>query len=218
MIQQPYSNLESENNPKEAGSWNFFAMLSRMRYINRWGLMHNTMNENISEHSLDVAVIAHALAVIGNTYYNKNYNAERTALLAVFHDCTEIITGDMPTPVKYFAPELREAYRKVEETAKERLLKGMPEELRASYRPLLSEQNEDGEAWLLVKAADKLSAWIKCEEEERMGNDDFRQAKAATMEAIRNMKIEEADFFVKEFLPAYRLTLDEQTETRGCER
>lgn len=189
---------------------NFYAMLSRMRYINRWGLMRNTLSENISEHSLDVAVIAHALAVIRNACYGGQVNEERTALLALFHDATEIITGDMPTPVKYYAPEIRKAYGKVEEAAKEQLLKGLPETLRDRYEPLLQETEEEKELWELVKAADKLSALIKCIEESRMGNDDFEQAKKATEEALRQMHLPEADYFMKEFLPAYQLTLDEQ--------
>lgn len=189
---------------------NFFAMLSRMKYINRWGLMRNTLSENISEHSLDVAVIAHALAVIRNTCYGGTVNEERVALLALFHDSTEIITGDMPTPIKYYAPEIRDAYHKVEAAAKEQLLKGLPEQFRDKYEPLLLETEEEKELWVLVKAADKLSALIKCIEEGRMGNDDFKNAKEATEVAIREMQLPEADYFMKEFLPAYELTLDEQ--------
>lgn len=190
---------------------NFYAMLSRMRYINRWGLMRNTLSENISEHSLDVAVIAHALALIRNTYFDGNVNAERVALLAMFHDCTEIITGDMPTPVKYYAPELRTAYKEVEAAARDSLLQGLPEQLRENYRPLLLETDEEKELWELVKAADKLSALIKCIEERKMGNDDFKRAEETTMAAIAELGLKEADYFVKEFLPAYCLTLDEQT-------
>lgn len=189
---------------------NFYAMLSRMRYINRWGLMRNTLSENISEHSLDVAVIAHALAVIRNTCYGGTVNEERVALLALFHDSTEIITGDMPTPIKYYAPEIRDAYYKVEAAAKEQLLKGLPKQFRDKYEPLLLETEEEKELWVLVKAADKLSALIKCIEEGRMGNDDFKNAEEATRAAIEKMQLPEADYFVKEFLPAYELTLDEQ--------
>ncbi len=190
---------------------NFFAMLSRMRYINRWGLMRNTLPENISEHSLDVAVIAHALAVIRNICYQGNVNAERVALLALFHDCTEIITGDMPTPVKYYAPEIRAAYREVEAAAKNSLLEGLPEQFQHTYAPLLAETEEEKELWTLVKAADKLSALIKCIEERRMGNDDFKRAEETTITAIKEMKLQEAEYFMNEFLPAYCLTLDEQT-------
>lgn len=207
---QPCSNSTPLNKEEDSRDKNFYAMLSRMRYINRWGLMRNTYTENISEHSLDVAVLAHALAVIRNTFFQGNVNEERVALLALFHDCTEIITGDMPTPVKYFAPEIRNAYKAVENTAKDRLLKGLPEAFRSTYGPLLQETLEERELWLLVKAADKLSALIKCIEEERMGNDDFKQAKQSTMKAIQDMGLVETDYFMREFLPAYQLTLDEQ--------
>lgn len=190
---------------------NFYAMLSRMRYINRWGLMRNTLIENISEHSLDVAILAHALAVIRNVCFQGGVNAERVAVLALFHDCTEIITGDMPTPVKYYAPEIREAYYEVETAAKNSLLKGLPALFQEIYEPLLLETEEEKELWKLVKAADKLSALIKCMEERKMGNDDFRQAEETTLMAIKEMGIPEVDYFIEEFLPAYFLTLDEQT-------
>lgn len=190
---------------------NFYAMLSRMRYINRWGLMRNTLIENISEHSLDVAILAHALAVIRNVCFQGGINAERVAVLALFHDCTEIITGDMPTPVKYYAPEIREAYHEVETAAKNSLLKGLPALFQEIYEPLLLETEEEKELWKLVKAADKLSALIKCMEERKMGNDDFRQAEETTLMAIKEMGIPEVDYFIEEFLPAYFLTLDEQT-------
>lgn len=190
---------------------NFFAMLSRMKYINRWGLMRNTIHENISEHSLDVAIIAHALATFSNKYFGNNINAERVALLAIFHDCTEIITGDMPTPIKYYAPEIREAYKEVENVAKDRLLKGLPEELTDVYDSLLIETEEEAKLWRFVKAADKMSALIKCIEEKRMGNDDFVKAKASTLKSLKKMKMPEVDLFIEKYLPAYQLTLDEQT-------
>lgn len=190
---------------------NFFAMLSRMKYINRWGLMRNTIHENISEHSLDVAIIAHALATFSNKYFGNDINAERVALLAIFHDCTEIITGDMPTPIKYYAPEIREAYKEVENVAKDSLLKGLPKELTDVYDSLLSETDEEKELWRFVKAADKMSALIKCIEEKRMGNDDFVKAKASTLKSLKKMKMPEVDLFIEKYLPAYQLTLDEQT-------
>ena len=189
---------------------NFYAMLSRMKYINRWGLMRNTIHENISEHSLDVAIIAHALATFSNIYFNNNINAERIALLAMFHDCTEIITGDMPTPIKYFAPEIREAYKEVENVAKNRLLDGLSAELKSVYEPLLVETEEERELWRFVKAADKLSALIKCVEEKRMGNDDFIKAEASTLKSLKDMDMPEVEMFLKEYFPAYSLTLDEQ--------
>ena len=190
---------------------NFFAMLARMKYINRWGLMRNTITENIAEHSLDTAIIAHGLAVIGNTYFGKNLVEERIAVLAMFHDTTEIITGDLPTPIKYFAPEIRVAYKNVEAAAGTKLLMALPREMRPVYQPLLHEDEEEKELWRYVKAADKISALIKCVEEKRMGNKDFEQAERATIDAIRTMNMPEADYFLENFMPAYSLTLDEQS-------
>lgn len=192
----------------------FYSMLSRMKLINRWGLMRNTRNENISEHSLETAMIAHSLAVIGNAYFDKRYNAERCALLGVFHDVTEIITGDLPTPVKYGSPEIRSAYRQVEDNAKNRLVSMLPEEMKGELSPLLSpdENTSDEERvlWRLVKAADKISALIKCIEERSMGNSDFVSAEKATLRSIEEMDMPEADYFLKNFLPSYDRTLDEQ--------
>lgn len=187
----------------------FFAMMSRMKYINRWGLMRNTMKENISEHSLDVAMIAHALGVIGNTYYHKNINADRLAIMGMYHDSTEIITGDMPTPVKYYNPLIRNAYKEVESVAKEELLKGLPEVMRPVYDSLLLDTEEEEELWKYVKAADKLSAYIKCIEEQRMGNRDFEKAGDSIKAIIEKMGMPEVDFFLEQFIPAYLLTLDE---------
>ena len=189
---------------------NFYAMLSRMKYINRWGLMRNTITENIAEHSLETAIVAHSLAMIGNKYFGKNIDANRVAVLAMFHDSTEIITGDLPTPVKYFAPDIREAYKKVEETAANNLLNGVPDKLRDEYEGILKENEEERKLWKYVKAADKISALIKCVEEKRMGNLDFEQAEKATLAHIEELNMEEADYFVENFLPAYSLTLDEQ--------
>lgn len=197
-------------NDNHVGKYNFYAMLSRMKYINRWGLMRNTITENIAEHSLDTAIIAHALAVIGNTYFGKKIDAQRVAVLAIFHDTTEIITGDLPTPVKYFAPEIREAYRQVEATAANQLLISLPDEMKAEYRKILEPEQEEKELWKYVKAADKLSALIKCVEEKRMGNQDFESAERSTMECIQHLHMEEAEYFVENFLPSYNLTLDEQ--------
>lgn len=191
---------------------NFYAMLSRMKYINRWGLMRNTITENIAEHSIDVAIIAHGLAVIGNTYFGKNINSERVAVLAMFHDATEIITGDLPTPIKYFAPEIKTAYKDVEIFAGKQLLSTLPKEMEKEYKDIMLQNPEEKELWGYVKAADKLSALIKCIEEIEMGNMDFIKAKKSTEEAVREMKMEEADYFMDNFLPSYSLTLDEQSE------
>lgn len=186
---------------------NFFGMLARMKYINRWGLMRNTIEENIAEHSLEVAIIAHALAVIGNTYFGKALNAEHIAVLAIMHDTTEIITGDLPTPIKYFAPEIRDSYKKVEKIAAGQLISELPEEMQTEYeKVMIEEENED---WKYVKAADKLSAYVKCIEEKNMGNTDFDKAEVTIKQAIDDMKMEEVEYFVKHFLPAYTMTLDE---------
>ena len=186
---------------------NFFGMLARMKYIDRWGLMRNTINENIAEHSLEVAIIAHALAVIGNVRCGKKLNAEHIAMMGVMHDTSEIITGDLPTPIKYYAPEIRDAYKKVENIAANQLLSEIPEDMRGAYRDILIE--EDSEEWRYVKAADKLSAYIKCIQEGNTGNTDFAKAETATKKALDDMEMEEIDIFIKEFLPSYTMTLDE---------
>ena len=187
----------------------FFAMMARMKYINRWGLMKNTLTENICEHSLDVAMIAHALGVINNKYFGGNINAERLALMGMYHDATEIITGDMPTPVKYYSPVIRNAYKEVEGVARDELLMGIPEEMRDVYEPLLLDTEDEKELWQYVKAADKLSAYIKCIEEMRMGNKDFEKAYESIKAIIEDMDMPEVGYFVEKFMPAYMLTLDE---------
>lgn len=186
---------------------NFFGMLARMKYINRWGLMRNTITENIAEHSLEVAIIAHALAVIGNTYCGKKLDAEHIAMLGIMHDTTEIITGDLPTPIKYYAPEIRDAYKKVENIAANQLLSEIPEEMRWAYQDVLIET--DSVEWKFVKAADKLSAYIKCIEEKSMGNNDFEKAEDTLRKNVEDMKMEEIEIFMEKFLPSYNKTLDE---------
>lgn len=186
----------------------FFAMLSRMKYISRWALMRNTEKETLSEHSLETAVIAHALAVLRNTRFGGSVDAEKVALLAIFHDATEIITGDMPTPIKYYSPELRSMYGEVEQAAGEKLLSMLPDDLTEQYRDLLL-PDESSEEHILVKAADKLSALIKCMEERKAGNLEFARAEETTRASIIKMNIPEANAFLEEFLPAYALTLDE---------
>ena len=188
----------------------FFGMLSRLKYINRWGLMRNTIKENLSEHSLETAFVAHLLAVLRNKRFGGNVNPERCALLAMYHDTTEILTGDLPTPVKYFNPEIRAAYDKVEHTAIEKMLSYIPEDLRDDYTPLYDKREEDKELWQLVKAADKISALIKCVEERQMGNSDFLKAEKSTLQSIKELGLPEADAFIEEFLAGYTLTLDEQ--------
>ena len=191
---------------------NFFAMLSRMKYVHRWGLMRNTIPESLSDHTMDVVIIAHALAVIGNLYYEKDLDENRTALLAAFHDAPEILTGDMPTPVKYYDPEVKHAYARVEEAARNKMLRALPDKMQEHYAEILGESSqEDQVLHTYVKAADKISALIKCIEEERMGNSDFVMAKESTLKIIRDLNMPEADYFMEKFMPGYYLTLDEQT-------
>ena len=189
-------------------SHNFFALISRMRYIGRWGLMRNTFQENIQEHSHMVAVLAHALAVIRRDLFGGDLDPEHAAMLALYHDAPEILTGDLPTPVKYYNPEIREAYREVEEVSARRLLSMLPEALRPSIAPLLREGYDPG-LRTLVKAADKLSAHIKCVEELKAGNAEFKQAAEQTLEALQGYGLPELDYFLEHFLPAFGLTLDE---------
>ena len=187
----------------------FYAMLSRMKYINRWGLMRNTRNENLCEHSLEVAFVAHALGIINNEVYGGNINAERLAILGMYHDVTEIITGDMPTPVKYYNPVIRNAYKEVEKVAGKQMLSGLSYEIRDRYESVLTETEEEKELWKYVKAADKISAYIKCLEERKTGNMDFADAEQTIYKAITDMHMDEVDYFMKEYIPAYMLTLDE---------
>ncbi len=189
---------------------NFFAMHSRMKYINRWALMRNTATENISQHSNDVAAIAHALTVIKNLRFGGSINAERAAFLGLYHDMPEIITGDMPTPVKYHSKEMRDEFLKVEEMACEKLLSMLPEDMRIYYESAFFQKDEDEYLWKIVKAADKISALIKCIEEKNAGNREFDKAFQSTEKAIRAMNLPEADTFLEEFIPAFHLSLDEQ--------
>ena len=189
----------------------FYAMLSRMKYINRWGLMRNSRSENLCEHSLEVAFIAHALGLINNHFYGGTINAERLAVLAMFHDTTEIITGDMPTPVKYYSNVIRSAYSEVENVACRELLKGVPEELRADYAGLLSEDKDEEKEWEFVKAADKISAWLKCVDERNMGNTDFFDAEESIRSTIDSIDLPEVKYFMENFAPAYKNTLDESS-------
>lgn len=187
---------------------NFFAFISRMKYINRWALMRNTNYETLSQHSFEVASLAHALAVIGNRRLGKNYDTARAALLGLYHDAPEIITGDMPTPVKYHSGEMREAFATVERYAGERLLSMLPEDMQPDFRPLLQEDGADAELHKLVKAADKLSAYIKCVEERKAGNTEFKEAEKTTKATLEKLGCPEAEIFIAEFLRAYELPLD----------
>ncbi len=191
---------------------NFFAMVNRMKLIDRWALMNNTTKENIAEHSHSVAVIAHALALIGNKKFGKCYDAQRVCLLALYHDTTEVITGDMPTPVKYYNDEIKNVYKDIEHIAGRRLISMLPEEFREDYLPLFEHQKEDNELWRLVKAADKISALIKCIEENRMGNREFEKALEAQQKIIDEIELDEVKYFKDNFLKSYYLTLDEHTK------
>lgn len=188
-------------------SYSFFAMVSRMKYIDRWALMRNTENESLDSHSKEVAVISHALAVIGNKRLGKSYNADRAAVMGLYHDAHEIITGDMPTPVKYQNDDILVAFKAVEDSANKKLLEKLPEDLREEFNGLLYE-NSDEELKPLVKAADKISALIKCIEERKAGNTEFREAEIATRKRIAEADIPEANIFMEDFLPAYEQTLD----------
>ena len=193
-------------------NYNFFAMVNRMKYIDRWALMPNANKENIAEHSHSVAVIAHALALLGNREFGKIYNPERAALLALYHDTTEVITGDMPTPVKYYNDEIKSVYKDIEETAGDRLLKMLPDDYKQDYVPLFHKSDEDKQLWKLVKAADKISALVKCIEENRMGNREFDIALKSQEQKIADIDMPEVKFFSEHFLKAYYLTLDEHTK------
>ena len=193
-------------------NYNFFAMVNRMKYIDRWALMPNANKENIAEHSHSVAVIAHALALIGNREFGKNYNPGRAALLALYHDTTEVITGDMPTPVKYYNNDIKSAYKSIESAAGSRLLDMLPEELKDEYSPLFNKEPAYEELWKIVKAADKIDALIKCINETRLGNKEFEKALEAQKKIIADIDMDEVRYFEKEFLPAYYLTLDEHTK------
>lgn len=187
----------------------FFAMMSRMKYIERWALMRNSEKENVSEHSLEVAMIAHCLAVISNVRLGNHLNVERVALIGLYHDSTEIITGDMPTPVKYYNQEIKDAFKEVERVAAEKLLSMLPDDMKCYYNSIFFPQEEELYIWRLEKAADKLSALIKCIEEEKAGNKEFVSAYQALWKSLKDMKLEEVEIFMEEFLPAYGKTLDE---------
>lgn len=190
----------------------FYAMLARMKHISRWGLMRNTMRESLSEHSFDTAVIAHALALIGNTYYGRDVNPDKVAAAALFHDAPEILTGDLPTPVKYHNPEIRTAFRAVEHGAAERLLHMLPEELQSAYRRMMTLDSAEPQLFAYVKAADKISAYLKCVEELKSGNREFEKAAQQLKRSVAELHLPEAEHFMTQFAESYGLTLDELQE------
>ena len=193
----------------------FFATISRMRYIERWALMRSSRVETLSEHSIEVAMIAHALCVIGNRRYGRHLDAEKAALIGIYHDASEIITGDMPTPVKYANKDLKNAFKDVERQAERTLLSELPADLLPDFDSIFTPENPDDEEEQymrkLIKAADKLSAYIKCMEEDDAGNKEFRTAKETIRQAVMKLRMEypEVQDFCREFLPSYGNTLDE---------
>ena len=187
--------------------YSFYALISRMKNINRWSLMRNTYSENVQEHSHMVAVIAHCLAVIRREVFGFPCDADKAACVALFHDASEILTGDMPTPIKYFNPEIMTAYKQVEAVASEKLLNTLPSELVPTYRSLLC--CEDNDILAIVKAADKLSAYIKCLEELKSGSSEFKLASEQTLAKIKALNMPEVNYFLEHFIKSFELTLDE---------
>ena len=186
----------------------FFAYISRMKLIQRWGLMRNTRPENDMEHALQAAIIAHGLAALAVTRFSKTVNPEHVMALAMYHDAGEVITGDMPTPIKYHNPFLRTEYKKLEHLAHEKLLSMLPRDLQPSFEPYLMPRDDSYE-WKLVKAADRICAYIKCVEEEKAGNSEFLKAKASVYQSILEIDLAEVQAFMLEFVPSFGLSLDE---------
>ena len=187
--------------------YKFFAYLNRMKYINRWSLMRSTVTENIMEHSQQVAVIAHALAMISNTYFGGNLDANSIAVKAIFHETSEVITGDLPTPIKYFNDEIRTSYKALERYSNERLLGFLPSELSAKYATIIIADKD--EEYKYVKYADKICAYLKCVDELNMGNSDFTSAKKTLRKEIDDFDSQEVNYFMENFVDAFSLTLDE---------
>ncbi|MBQ9411529.1 MAG: 5'-deoxynucleotidase [Oscillospiraceae bacterium] len=189
-------------------TYDFFAYLSRMKYITRWSLMRSTEQENVQEHSQMVAVLAHALGLIRREVFHRDCDPERLAAIALFHDAPEILTGDLPTPIKYHSRQIKSAYDEVENVAVDKLLEALPEELRGAYRPYLTAA-EDPETYALVKAADTLSAYIKCVEERRAGNREFLSAEASALKKLMAMRLPELEWFMDRFLNGFEKDLDQ---------
>ena len=186
-----------------------FAYLSRMKFIRRWSLMHSTYPENVQEHSLQVALVTHMLAVIRNRLFSGEVDPERAATLALYHDVGEVLIGDLPTPVKYFNPEIKTAYQTIEQTAVHKLFSMLPEELKDDYQPFFESNEADRAHHELVKAADKLCAYLKCLEEVSAGNQEFSQAEQTLKETVERIDLPEVRYFLETFVPSFRLTLDE---------
>ena len=192
----------------------FFAFIGRMRYISRWSLMRSSVPENIQEHSHMTAVIAHALGVVRRDVFHRPCDPNELAAIALYHDASEILTGDLPTPIKYHSRDIRAAYGEVERIAVDRLLQTLPDELRPEYERLFS-AGEDESRYELVRAADKLSAYIKCIDERKAGNAEFRSAERSTRERLERLAIPEVDYFMKNFIPAFEKSLDELGTIEG---
>lgn len=190
----------------------FYAILSRMKYIKRWGLMRNTREENLSEHSLEVSLIAHALAVISNKRLGGNIDANAVAVSALFHDTSEILTGDLPTPIKYHNPEIKKAYKKIEAIAEEELIGMLPDDMQDVFEDIYT---PDENIKKFIKAADKLSALIKCIDERNMGNKEFKSAEESALKALESMNMPEVEIFMSEFLDSFSMTLDEQRQIKN---
>lgn len=186
----------------------FFAYLDRLRLIRRWGLMRNTVPENDMEHSMQTAMIAHGLAVLGRARFRSAVSPERVLALALYHDAGEVITGDLPTPVKYKNPAIQDAYRAIEQNARQQLMDMLPPDMRADFAPYVT-PDEESEEWRLVKAADRISAYLKCVAEEKMGNGEFTQAKTAILESLEQCPLPEVRAFMDEFVPSFSLSLDD---------
>ncbi|MBD5584526.1 MAG: 5'-deoxynucleotidase [Clostridia bacterium] len=188
--------------------YSFYAFMDRMKYIKRWQLMRSVREENIMEHSQQVAMFAHALAVINNKIFNGSADAEKTVLYAVYHECSEVMTGDLPTPIKYFNNSIHGAYKQLEDRACDKLLDTLPQELREEFTGALKPDTKSYE-YVLMKCADRLSAYVKCLEELRCGNAEFAKAKKSIEDDLKSRNVPEVDYFMKNFIPAFSLTLDE---------
>ena len=189
-------------------AFHFFAYLSRMKFIQRWGLMRNTLPENDMEHAMQAAMIAHAIALIGNQRHGKKYNPEHIMALALYHDASEVITGDLPTPIKHNNAAIKEEYNKIADIAAQRLLNMLPDDLRPLYVPLIS-PDETTASWRIVKAADRICAYIKCLEESKGGNREFAEAQAGILSSINAIELPEVKDFMAEFVPGFAMTLDQ---------
>ncbi len=189
-------------------SYNFYAFMDRMKYIKRWQLMRSVREENIMEHSQQVAMLAHALAVIDNKIFGGSADAEKAALYAVYHECSEVLTGDLPTPIKYFNNNIEGAYKSLEERACDKLLNTLPEELRGEFEKSMKPDKTSAE-YAIMKAADRLAAYIKCLEELRSGNREFARAKQSIEDDLHSRKIPEVEYFFEKFIKSFELTLDE---------